>query len=149
MNLTASLSRPKAARSNLHPDGRRVVGFELRQPRARSVSLLGIVGDWHPSFVKFEDHGHGLWTAKIELAPSDYSYRLIVDGSWSDAPAAVRTDASSQSIATRFFSIPRIAAAEPEHRQDAAPESSPSNDFLASDKSAHQRGFIHRANHRN
>ncbi|SRR5581483_2972885 len=149
MNSTTSISRLNSAGSEPDRNDKQVIGFEAHHTRARSVWLLGIVGDWHPSFLKLEDHGHGRWVAKIELAPGDYSYRLVVDGWWCDAPAAVTTDASLPSIETRFFSIPRAVAAEHEQRQDAEPESLPSNDFLALDKSEHQRGFIHRANRRN
>lgn len=65
MNLTAPISSPNAALSGPDPAGKQVIGFEVHQPRARSVWLLGIVGDWHPSFVKFERHGPGLWAAKL------------------------------------------------------------------------------------
>lgn len=149
MNLTASISHPNAAGGGRDPNHKQVIGFEVHQPSARSVWLLGIVGDWHPSFVKFQDHGHGLWVAKVELAAGQYSYRLIVDGLWSDALAAVRTDAFSPSIATRFFSIPRIAVFEQDDRQDAETESSPPSDFRTSNKLVQQRGFIHHANRRN
>jgi hypothetical protein len=142
MNSAASISRPNAARSGPDPNDKQVAGFEVHRLGARSIWLLGIVGDWHPSFVKFEDHGHGLWAAKIELAPGDYSYRLIVDGSWSDAPAALRADASSQSVATRFFTIPRLSPAATDQADQATAElrRSPTKHFHASDRPAQQCG---------
>lgn len=148
MSLLPSISRPNAALYGPHSNDRQVIGFELHQPSAKSVWLLGIVGDWHPSFVQFQDHGHGVWTAKIELGPGNYSYRLIVDGSSSDASAVVGTDSFSRSIATRFFSIPRIAVAEHNDREDAVPAALPANNFRASTKFVQQRGFIHHANRR-
>lgn len=142
MNLTASISHPNAAGSGRDPNHKQVIGFEVHQPSARSVWLLGIVGDWHPSCVKFQDHGHGLWAAKIELGAGNYSYRLIVDGSSSDASAAVRTDAFSRSKPTRFFSIPCIAVAEHDDRQDAEPESSPSTTFAPQTNSCSSVGLF-------
>ena len=103
MSLLPSISGANGARYGPHSNEKQVIGFEVPQHRSKSVWLLGIVGDWHPSFVKFQDHGHGLWAANIELAPGNYSYRLIVDGSWSDTLAAVRTNNSSPISATRFF----------------------------------------------
>lgn len=120
MNPNASISSANAMRSGPEAEAKQVIGFEVYQPSAKSVWLLGIVGDWHPSFLKLEDHAGGRWVAKIELAPGDYSYRLVVDGWWCDAPAAVTTDASLPSIDTRFFSIPRAVAAENAQRKDAA-----------------------------
>lgn len=133
MSLIPSISRPNAARCGPDPNDKQVIGFEVRLIRAKSVWLLGIVGDWHPSFVKFERHGHGLWVAKIELAPGDYSYRLIVDGSWSDTSAAVSIDASLPSI-ERFFSVPRAVAAEDGQRKVIGPEL-PTSDLITPHKS--------------
>ena len=133
MNLTASLYRPKVARSEPYPNDKQAVWFEVRLPRAKSVWLLGIVGDWHPSFVSLNNQGNGLWTKRIELTLGDFSYRLVVDGSWIDAAARVKTDDASRGTITRDFSIPRRSSAATDRADQGTPESrqAPTIHFLA------------------
>lgn len=142
MNLTPLLSRVTAAGSEHLATNKRLVGFEVRLKRARAVWLLGIVGAWHPSFVRLINKGNGLWKKRIELAPGDFSYRLIVDGSCIDPAATVKIDDASRGTITRFFTIPRpfqlprITAI----RQRLNQNSRQTKHFLASDRSAHQCG---------
>ena len=119
MNLTGCRSPRMVTHNESPPVANQVVAFRVRQPRARSVWLLGLIGAWHPSFVAMENQGNGLWTKKIELTAGDFSYRLIVDGSRIEAPAEVETG-DSRGTFTRFFTLLRHTSSDDPTRSNRA-----------------------------
>ena len=65
----------------------KAVPFMLVAPQASSVSVVGDFNDWKPTpLVK---NGAGAWEARVRLAPGQYNYAFVVDGSrWVADPAA-------------------------------------------------------------
>ena len=65
------------------------VPFTLLAPQASSVAVVGDFNDWKPTpLVK---NGAGAWVARVRLAPGQYNYAFVVDGSrWVADPTAPR-----------------------------------------------------------
>lgn len=65
----------------------RAVPFTLVAPQAASVAIVGDFNDWKPTpLVK---NGVGAWETRMRLAPGQYNYAFVVDGSrWVADPAA-------------------------------------------------------------
>ena len=75
----------------LLPRGK-AVPFTLVAPQASSVAVVGDFNDWKPTpLVK---KGEGAWETRLRLAPGQYNYAFVVDGSrWVPDPAAPRNAA--------------------------------------------------------
>ena len=62
------------------------VGFQ--HPTAREVCLAGNFNDWHPAASPMVAKPDGRWLKELALPPGRYQYRFVVDGVWTDDPAA-------------------------------------------------------------
>ncbi len=62
------------------------VGFQ--HPTAREVCLAGNFNDWHPAASPMVAMPEGRWLKELALPPGRYEYRFVVDGVWTDDPAA-------------------------------------------------------------
>ena len=62
------------------------VGFQ--HPTARKVCLAGNFNDWHPAASPMVAMPAGRWLKELALPPGRYEYRFVVDGVWTDDPAA-------------------------------------------------------------
>jgi 1,4-alpha-glucan branching enzyme len=57
---------------------------------AKDVVVTGDFTGWTKEGVRLSPRGPGAWEATLVLAPGEYQYRLLVDGSWRDHPEAKR-----------------------------------------------------------
>ena len=69
--------------------------FDLPAPQARHVSLAGNFNGWDPDKGTMHKGSDGVWHLNMVLKPGRYEYRFIVDGLWSDDPAAQQRAANS------------------------------------------------------
>jgi len=70
------------------------VAFTLVAPRASSVAIVGDFNDWNPRATPLVRTGGGAWETRVRLAPGQYNYAFVVDGStWVPDPAAPRNAA--------------------------------------------------------
>lgn len=58
--------------------------FELTEPNASVVELLGDFTNWEESPIALKRQKNGLWRAAISLEPGVHEYRFRVDGQWRD-----------------------------------------------------------------
>lgn len=65
-----------------------VVRVEFHQPNSREVCLAGNFNDWHPAASPMVAMPDGRWLKELALPPGRYEYRFVVDGVWTDDPAA-------------------------------------------------------------
>ena len=67
-----------------------VVRFELADPQARSVAVVGDFNDWKPQSLVM-DPAKGVWEISIPLRRGDvYTYNFLVDGrTWIPDPASL------------------------------------------------------------
>jgi 1,4-alpha-glucan branching enzyme len=61
--------------------------IEVDFPEAKSVSLAGTFNNWDPNADPMEKGEDGLWRTTLELAPGEYQYKFVVDGTWIEDPA--------------------------------------------------------------
>ena len=60
--------------------------FRFTAADAMSVLLVGDFTHWQANPIPMRKGGDGIWTASVELAPGNHTYRFIVDGEWRDDP---------------------------------------------------------------
>ena len=60
--------------------------FHFTATDATSVLLVGDFTSWQARAIPMRKGPDGVWTAAVELAPGNHSYRFIVDGEWRDDP---------------------------------------------------------------
>lgn len=67
----------------------KAVPFMLVAPQASSVAVVGDFNDWKPT--PLVRNGAGAWETRVRLAPGQYNYAFVVDGSrWVPDPTAPR-----------------------------------------------------------
>lgn len=77
---------------------RQLVLFRFRSATAKAVVIVGILGDWHPSWIAMEKCGDGIWQKYLHMSPGKHQYRLIIDG-----------DCDTTGI--RTINVPRVGTA--------------------------------------
>lgn len=77
-------------RGRAHPGAE--VRFELADPAASQVALVGDFNDWKPR-AKLRDDGAGHWSVTLRLKPGRYRYAFVVEGSsWRADPSEPSAD---------------------------------------------------------
>jgi 1,4-alpha-glucan branching enzyme len=69
-------------------DGRKEVIFELQANSAREVLLAGDFTGWEKTPIRLRKGERGAWRTAVLLAPGQYHYKYVVDGTWQDDPCA-------------------------------------------------------------
>jgi len=65
------------------------VTFVHQAPGAGQVNLAGEFNNWSDSANPMQQ-ADGVWSLTLELAPGDYQYKYVVDGSWREDPGNPR-----------------------------------------------------------
>lgn len=73
------------------PPAKQRVRFEYDDVAAGKVCLAGTFNDWHPAVSEIFPQGSGKWVKALELAPSAYDYRFVIDGRWTEEPRCPQT----------------------------------------------------------
>jgi 1,4-alpha-glucan branching enzyme len=58
--------------------------FEINDPNATSVELVGDFTAWDQKPVSLKRQKDGTWRATVSLDPGTHEYRFRVDGQWRD-----------------------------------------------------------------
>jgi 1,4-alpha-glucan branching enzyme len=58
--------------------------FELVEPLAGNVQLVGDFTGWQRRPIELERQKDGVWRATVPLEPGAHEYRFLVDGQWRD-----------------------------------------------------------------
>ena len=58
--------------------------FQLIDPDATDVLLVGDFTDWEASPINLKQQKDGIWKTTVELEPGQHEYRFLVDGEWRD-----------------------------------------------------------------
>ena len=75
--------------------GTKPTEFKLYAPNARKVILSGSFNKWDTEKLVAKKDTKGNWLAKVNLKPSKYEYKFIVDGSWVNDPRCTTCVANS------------------------------------------------------
>jgi len=85
--MKANMPKPSSDR----PPPRKVVQVEFVDPKAKSVSIVGIFNGWRHDATPMNRGCEGRWIKHLSLAPGVYEYQLLVDGKWLPHPEADKT----------------------------------------------------------
>lgn len=65
----------------------RRVSFSVRAEPGSKVFLAGSFNNWDPTAKEMVDKkGDGTYAATLQLAPGDYQYKFVIDGTWCADP---------------------------------------------------------------
>ena len=68
----------------------KAVTFTVHGEKGRSVYLAGEFNKWDPTAKKMAYKARaGIYTTTVKLAPGDYQYKFVIDGTWCADPENV------------------------------------------------------------
>ncbi|MFX0066682.1 MAG: isoamylase early set domain-containing protein [Candidatus Hermodarchaeota archaeon] len=76
----------KTSSSKKKAPAKKKTTFELEEPKASSVHLVGSFNNWDPEKTAMKQTEEGTWTIDMKLAPGTYEYRFYIDGEWRNDP---------------------------------------------------------------
>ena len=63
------------------------VTFTVHAEKGKAVYIAGEFNKWNPTAKKMAYKAkNGLYTATVKLAPGDYQYKFVIDGTWCADP---------------------------------------------------------------
>ena len=62
---------------------RQEIEFSFSAPEAKNVCLAGQFNEWNMTSMPMKKGADGTWKLKMKLAPGNYEYKFVVDGTWS------------------------------------------------------------------
>ena len=63
------------------------VTFTVHAEKGKAVYVAGEFNKWNPTAKKMAYKAkNGLYTATVKLAPGDYQYKFVIDGTWCADP---------------------------------------------------------------
>ena len=91
--------KPCAAKKAAAPKAAKAVEksvvFTIRADVGKAVYLAGCFNDWNPTGKKMTFKA-GVYSATVKLAPGEYQYKFIIDGTWCADPENVNAVANDQ-----------------------------------------------------
>lgn len=82
----AKVKAPKPVAKKAAPKTQRVV-FSVRAEAGSKVFLAGSFNNWDPTAKEMVDKkGDGVFAATVSLAPGEYQYKFVIDGTWCADP---------------------------------------------------------------
>ena len=79
-SATKKVSAPKTTKTKR-------VTFTVNADPASTVFLAGSFNDWDPTAKRMTDKkNEGVFTATVNLAPGEYQYKFIINGTWCADP---------------------------------------------------------------
>lgn len=82
--VVARISERLERSCNVTTPAKKKETFELEEPSATTVELLGDFTNWEQQPIALKKQKGGLWRATIALDPGAHEYRFRVDGQWRD-----------------------------------------------------------------
>ena len=73
----------------------KAVTFTVHAEKGKAVYVAGEVNDWNPTAKKLASKG-GVYSASLQLAPGEYQYKFVIDGTWCADPENVNAVANDQ-----------------------------------------------------
>lgn len=73
----------------------KAVTFTVHAEKGKAVYVAGEFNDWDPTAKKMAFKA-GVYTATVKLAPGDYQYKFVIDGTWCADPENVNAVANDQ-----------------------------------------------------
>ncbi len=73
----------------------KAVTFTVHAEKGKAVYVAGEFNDWNPTAKKMAFKA-GVYSATVKLAPGDYQYKFVIDGTWCADPENVNAVANDQ-----------------------------------------------------
>ena len=94
--VVAKKAGAKPAAKKAAKPAKKTVTFTVHAERGKSVYLAGSFNDWSTKAKKMAYKARsGIYAATVQLAPGDYQYKFVIDGTWCADPEnenAVKND---------------------------------------------------------
>ena len=94
--VVSKKTTPTAAKKARKTETREVV-FTVHAERGKNVFVAGEFNNWDPTAKKMAFKvREGIYTASMKLAPGDYQYKFVIDGTWCADPENVNAVANDR-----------------------------------------------------
>ena len=94
--VTKKAAKPVAVRKAAKPAAKSVP-FTVHAERGKAVYLAGEFNNWNPTAKKMAFKARkGLYAATVKLAPGEYQYKFVIDGTWCADPENVNSVQNDQ-----------------------------------------------------
>lgn len=89
-------TRPAAAKIPAKPAAKSVT-FTVHADKGKAVYVAGEFNQWNPSAKKMAYKAKdGVYAATVKLAPGEYQYKFVIDGTWCADPENVNSVQNDQ-----------------------------------------------------
>lgn len=85
--------------------GKVFVQFRLDAPQASAVQLAGSFTGWKPMYT-LKEVAPGVWSVLVPLTPGVHDYAFVVNGKWTNDPAAAAVDDGFGGANSRMLVLP-------------------------------------------
>ena len=82
----ATATTPRPATTPSVDNGSKKENFEIFEPSAEDVQLVGDFTRWEKSPIRLKRGKDGRWKTTVPLEPGAHEYRFLVDGEWKNDP---------------------------------------------------------------
>ena len=78
-------TKPAAKKASAKKPVAKTVTFTVHADKGKAVYVAGEFNNWNPTAKKMAFKA-GVYSAKLKLAPGDYQYKFVIDGTWCADP---------------------------------------------------------------
>ena len=97
---------PAAATKKAVKPTTKEVTFTVHAEKGKAVYVAGEFNQWNPTAKKMAYKAkEGLYAATVKLAPGDYQYKYVIDGTWCADPENVNSVANDQGTFNSVVSV--------------------------------------------
>ena len=94
--VVATKAAPSVAKKTAKPAAKSVT-FTVHADAGKSVYVAGEFNNWDASAKKMTyKEKDGIYSATLKLAPGEYQYKFVIDGTWCADPENVNSVANDQ-----------------------------------------------------
>jgi len=103
--VVAKKTTAPAAKKATKPATKEVT-FTVHAEKGKAVYVAGEFNNWDPTAKKMAYKAkEGLYSASMKLAPGDYQYKFVIDGTWCADPENVNSVANDQGTFNSVVSV--------------------------------------------
>jgi len=94
--VAKKVRKPAAAKASAKPATKPVM-FTVHAEKGKAVYVAGEFNKWDPTAKKMAYKARsGIYAATIKLAPGEYQYKFVIDGTWCADPENVNSVQNDQ-----------------------------------------------------
>jgi len=94
--VAKKVRKPAVAKANAKPAAKSVT-FTVHAEKGKAVYVAGEFNKWDPAAKKMAYKAKdGVYAATVKLAPGEYQYKFVIDGTWCADPENVNSVQNDQ-----------------------------------------------------